>query len=493
MRRLWSFGDEVRSQYLALLLPTSKRACNVQYQAISWLNDDILLGIFDCYRLDEKSGWNDLFGWRKLSHVCQRWRHLVYECAFHLGAHIKCTNSSPIVEMLDHFPPLPLFIDYGHTRNGVTLTEQDEVKIYHTLRLHDRVSHIDLNVPSSVLHKVSELLDTRFPMLESLSLTFSATYEDSLPFTLPKAFRAQNLRHLSLPSISPPRRLQLLTSTVSLITLELSNIQASSYSRPRLLVARLRSLPQLKELSIRFSTPIPRPSTERELLGEQGTLVTLPSLEILEFEGDGAYLESLVAQMRVPLLNQLKITLFDQIALVLPHLFHLINVTDAFRLRSGAVGFDCNGVFLTTDHHGPPWTGFIPAPFLFRVMCEQLDQQRNYAFQICNALIPLLRCVEHFSFEYSCKVQFNEWGPLVIVPHDDQTWHGLLRSLKGANHLYIPEGLLHQLSRVLRMEQVGSDPGFLRNLRSIHAPDNWFTEFIDTRQVAGRPVLFVRW
>ena len=58
-----------------------------------------------------------------------------------------------------------------------------------------------------------------------------------------------------------------------------ANIRASGYFRPRLLVARLQSLPQLEELSIGFSIPIPRPSAERELLGEQGTPVTLPNLK----------------------------------------------------------------------------------------------------------------------------------------------------------------------------------------------------------------------
>ena len=405
--------------------------------------------------------------------------------------HIRCTNGSPILETLDHLPQMPLSIDYGHTRSGVTLTEQDELRIYHILRLHDRVLHIDLNLPPSILRKVIMLLDQRFPMLKHLSLTFSATRRDSLPLTLPKAFLAPNLRHLTLPGISPPRRLQLLTSTVSLVTLDLRNIEASSYSRPRLLVARLRSLPQLKELCIGFSTPIPHPSTERELLGEKGAPVTLPSLKTLRFKGVGTYLESIVAQIRVPLLEQLDITLFNQLAFVLPHLFRLINSTLAFMLRSAAVGFGRNEVFVTTDHHGPPWTGFIPAPFLFLVTCKQLDRQIDCASQICNALIPLLRCVDHFSFEYSSEYQIST--ALEIGAIDYLTWHELLRSLKGVNHLYIPKGLLEELSRALRVDEVGSDPGFLRNLRSIHASDNRFTPFIDTRQAVGRPVRFVKW
>ena len=189
--------------HLAPLPPASEREFNVQYSAIHVLNDDILLGMLDCYRLDKKNGWNDRLGWCKLSHFCQRWRHLIYGCAFHLGMRIKGTNGTPLVDMLDRLPPLPLSVNYGHTRPGFPtcmLTEKDELGIYHALRLHDRVYHIDLELRPSILYKVIVLrLDRQFPKLEHLSLTFSASSricKNNLPLTLPKAFLAPNLRHL---------------------------------------------------------------------------------------------------------------------------------------------------------------------------------------------------------------------------------------------------------------------------------------------------------
>jgi hypothetical protein len=168
------------------------------------------------------------------------------------------------VNKLDCLPPLPLFVDYRHTRGDVTiLTEQDELGIYHAVRLHDRARHIDLDLPPSILHKVLVLMDKHFPILEHLSLSFAA--EASNTFALPEAFLAPNLRYLAFPSVSPPELSQFLTTTVSLVTLKLSNIQTSSHFRPSLLVARLRSLPQLKELSIEFSVPISHSGTEKEL------------------------------------------------------------------------------------------------------------------------------------------------------------------------------------------------------------------------------------
>jgi hypothetical protein len=399
--------------------------------------------------------------------------------------HLKCTNGAPIVEMLDDLPPLPLFVD-GYTSIDITLTEKDELGIYHALQLHDRVRHIHLGLPSSILHKAVELMDKHFPILEHLSLSF--TDENSIPLTLPKAFLAPNLRYLALLGIGLPKRLRLLTSTDSLVTLQLSEIQESSYFRPRLLVARLLSLPHLEDFYISFSIPIPRPSNERELLGEQGAPVTLPGLKILRFRGVSAYLESLVAQIRVPFLEELDITLFNQIAFGLPHLSHLISITEGFKLPEAEIHFYRDNVSVTTTP-----LDLLPFRkiFLLRVLCKELDWQIDCAAQICSALIPALSCVEKLML----------YGDFMKIPTefqngaiDDTTWHELLRPLVGVKEIRIDNGLLEELSRALQMDEVlALDPGFLPNLQIISGRDNPFSLFIDTRQVVDRPVQFLRW
>jgi hypothetical protein len=402
--------------------------------------------------------------------------------------HIECTNGTPTVDTLEHLPPLPLKVVY-HIRSdygGTIPREQDESGIYHALRLHDRVRYIHLHLPSSIFHKILVLMDEHFPILEHLSLSFGA--EDSIPLTLPKAFLAPNLRHLTLPSISPPRRLRVLTSTVSLVTLVLSDIQTSSYFRPKLLVARLQFLPHLEKLFIEFSIPIPHPSTERELLGEQGAPVTLPSLKSLQFRGVGGYLESLIAQIRAPLLDQLDITLFDQITLELPHLFHFINITELFKLPVARVDFSYDHVFLIAAHYSSRWSR---ESFILRVKRKPLDWQINRAAQICHALIPALSGVEQLTLVYSPNFQVP--AGLQNGAIDGRTWHKLLRSFIGLKELQIYNTLLEELSSALRVDEVGLDLGFLPNLRSITPGSNLFTSFIDARQVVGRPVKFSSW
>ncbi|KAI9440444.1 hypothetical protein H4582DRAFT_2097302, partial [Lactarius indigo] len=486
-----SFAREISASTSSLDLapppPTSERpGYPVHYTTINTLNGDILLNIFDNYRLDDENGWNVRLGWRKISQVCQRWRHLAHSSAFHLGMHIICTNGTSIADMLDHLPPLPLFVNYRFTDVTVRGPGQDELGIRDALRLRDRVRRIDLHIPSSILQKILMLMNEPFPILEHLSL--SSTVDNTTTLTLPVTFLAPNLRHLALLGIGLPKRLRLLSSTASVVTLVLTNIQASGYFRPRLLVARLQSLPQLEELSIGFSIPIPRPGSETELLGKQGPPVTLPNLKDLTFQGVSAYLERFVAQIRAPLLERLDITLFNQIAFALPHLSHLTNITEGLKLPNANIFFERDEVsIITTSHRLRGHYG----RFSLRVRCKQLDWQIDCAAQVCSALMPALSGVEWLSLDLYDRRMPTEWQDGEI---DGTTWHELLRSFIGVKKLHICGGLTDELSRALQVDEIGLDPGFLPDLQELASGfgklyvDSQFGSFIHAREAAGLSV-----
>ena len=457
------------------------------YTTINTLDDDVLLGIFSYYRLNEANAWNVRLGWCKLSHVCRRWRHLVHSSAFHLGMHILCTNGTPTLDTLDHLPSLPLLIDYRDTT--ATISRQDELGIHHALLLRDRVRHIDLRLPPSILHKFLMLMDEPFSVLGHLSL--SSTIKEDTSLVLPKTFLAPNLRHLTLLGIDLPKRLRFLSSTVSLVTLVLTNIRASGYFIPRLLVARLQSLPRLEELSIGFSIPIPRPSAERELLGKRGTPVTLLNLKHLRFQGTSAYLECLVAQIRVPLLERLDIALFNQIAFALPHLSHFTNIIEGLKSPVAEVSFGRDAVSVITNHYN---TRQHNGRFALRVMCRQLDWQIDCAAQICSALMPALFGVEELKLRFYEQMIPTEWQNDEI---DGTTWHELLRAFIGVKKLRLCAALSQELSRALQADDVGSDPGLLPGLGEIVSEfarheHSLFDSFIHARRIAGRPVLYVK-
>ena len=457
------------------------------------LKDDILLDIFNHYRLSNEDTWNFRLGWCKLSHVCRRWHYLILESAFYLGIHILCTNDTPTVDTLDHLPPLPLFVFY-------VLRGEGELGILcHALQLHDRVWHLDLDLCllPSILDKALRLMDPPFPILESLYL--SLINDGTTSVVLPLTFLAPKLRHLSLLGIRLPKRLRLLSSTTSLITLQLSNIQASGYFHPRLLVARLESLPQLEKLTIEFFVPIPRPSTEGVLLGKHGTPRMLSNLKSLTFRGVSAYLEGIVSQIRAPILERLDIVLFNQLAFRLPYLSHFISITEQIKFPgTAAVSFVWRDSIILRHRIVGRSLFSSHEPFILRVMCQPLDWQIDCATQICNALMSVLT-VEKLSIKYHLS-EFEprgfERGLTNMDDIDSTTWHELLRSFIGVEELCVDHRLSEELSRALEAVDIGHDPGFLPNLQEIVCESredhshSLFRAFIHARQVSGRPVSF---
>ena len=409
--------------------------------------------------------------------------------------HIQCTQGTPIVETLDHLPPLPLFVHYKldgdfvdddvntHWK-WVPLSGEDELGLYRALRLPDRVHRIELLLLPSTLHKSIMLMDEPFPILERLSLLVVG-YEITT-LTLPTTFLAPELRHLTLRDVGLPKRLRLLTSAISLGTLTLWNIPASGYFRPRLLVARLQSLPQLEELSIGFAIPLPRPSAERELLGKQGTPVTLSKLKSFSFQGVSAYMERLVSQMRAPLLDQLNVTLFNQIAFTLPHLTHFVNIAEQIKFHTVTVSFKRDAVSIASAHRHTPFDG----QFVLSVRCKPLDWQIDCMAQICSALIPTLSGVKNLALRLEGSAIPTEWQI------DGTTWRELLRSFIGVKELSMSHRLEEELSCALEVDDIATDPGLLPDLRELvlvggygktHA-DSLFGSFMSARQAAGRPI-----
>ncbi|KAH9037016.1 hypothetical protein EDB84DRAFT_1481771 [Lactarius hengduanensis] len=471
--------------------PASERpGYHVLYTTVESINDDILLGVFIYYRLIDEKGWNLRLGWRKLSHVCRRWRSLLYGSAFHLDMHILCTNSSPLVDTLSHLPSLPLVIDYhGETTTG-TMGTIDELGMSQALQLRDRVRRVVLSIPSVSLHRLLVLMDGSYPILQHLCLS-STSQEVDAGLILPRTFMAPNLRYLNLLGISLPTKLPLLSSTVALVTLTLTNIQSSGYFLPKHLVTRLQFLPQLEELSICFSVPVPRPSAESELWNAPETLVTLPVLKRFTFRGVSAYLESLVAQISAPLLEHLGITTFNQVAFILPHLSHFINTTDGLKLSIASVIFERDAVSVVADQRDRHQWADGPPSFSFRVLCREFDWQVDCAAQICNTLMPALSGVEGLTLEFDGQRNSTEWQDGAV---DGATWRELLEPFIGARELRICHALVWDLSLALESVDAGLDPMLLPGLQElapqleeVHA-NNAFSAFVDARQIAGRPV-----
>ncbi|KAH9165694.1 hypothetical protein EDB89DRAFT_2076551 [Lactarius sanguifluus] len=452
--------------------PTSERpGYHVLYTSIESINDDIVISIFNYYRLIDEKGWNLRLGWCKLISCLSK----MEESLIRIG--IPPGHAHSMYEWL--------------TRDETgTMGTKDELGMSQALQLRDRVRRVVLSIPPAILHKLLVLMDESYPILEHLCLSSTAKGADA-DLILPRTFVAPNLCHLDLLGISLPTKLPLLSSTVALVTLTLTNVQSSGYFLPKHLVTRLRFLPQLEELSVCFSIPIPRPSAESELWNAPEPPVTLPVLKRLTFRGVSAYLESLVAQISAPLLEHLGITVFNQVAFTLPYLSRFTNTTDGLKLPFASVIFEYGAVSVVADQRDRQQWADGPPSFSFRVMCREFDWQVDCAAQICNALVPALSAVEGLTLDFDGNCIPTEWQDGAV---DGTTWRELLGPFVGARKLRICHALVCELSLVLESEDAGLDPMLLPGLQELvpqldeeHA-NHAFGSFIDARQIAGRPV-----
>jgi len=441
------------------------------------LDYDSLLNIFNHCRLEDVDNWNRQLTWRKLAHVCRKWRYLIYDSSSLLDMYLLLTNGSPPMDSLAYLPPMPLVIECRNNTTAWVL--HDEENIFTGLQRHDRVRRITLQAPSPSLRPCLIALNDFFPQLEYLSI--ESTTKEEAGLVLPGTFRAPNLRHLAFHDIGLPEQLSLSVSTTALVTLTLTHIPAPFYLHPGHLVTQLQDLPYLEELSIGFAVPMPRPSAEGKLLPAPIPRVTLPILKRFTFRGVVVYLENLVAQIYAPLLEQLDITLLFQLAFTLVNLTQFIHTTERLSCPSARVLFRRNRASIVTSN-GEPRDGGV---LTISVICEPLDWQIDSITQVCGALAQVLSSIEELTLDLEAGMPLDGENAL-----DSTLWRELLLPFRGVRRLHIGSALTSELSDALTSDAVELLPD-LQDLEvqlEIDDAYNAFSTFIETREREGRLV-----
>ena len=132
----------------------------------------------------------------------------------------------------------------------------------------------------------------------------------------------------------------LLLTTKDLVELRLWSIPHSGYLSPDAMVICLSSLTKLENLILRFQSPESRPNRSIRSLPLLAR-VTLPCLTQFQFYGVNDYIEDLVAQMNIPLLHHLSITLFGEPLFDISQLNQFISRVEKFKvLRRALLEFD---------------------------------------------------------------------------------------------------------------------------------------------------------
>jgi hypothetical protein len=448
------------------------------------LDDDSLLEIFSCFRREDEESWNLRFTWRKLAHICRRWRYLMFDSSSHLHMCLPLsalTNDSPSTNTLNHLPPLLLVINYYRTG---AMTQKDEDNVRFGLQEHGRVRGVVLRASPSSLRMCLEQMNQLFPRLRDLTL--SPTTMEEIGLVLPETFQAPDLRRLSLHDIGLPIGLSFLSSTIGLSTLTLTHIRHSCYFPPGHLVAQLQGLPHLEELSIGFAIS---PSSEEELIPVPFPSVTLPTLKRLTFRGEEVYFDNLVAQINTPLLERLSLTFFLDLAFGLVNLTEFIHRTKVFGYLVAQIIFNEDGASIDAGYHEQRGIGKLS----LHVNCESPDWQISSATQVCSALGDVLSAVEKLTLDLDVDGMGSNW----VNTHytlDSMLWHELLLPFIAAKKLHIGSSLALKLSKALESVPEGLVLKLLPRLQEldveleIDGAKMAFSGFLNTRRSLGRPV-----
>ncbi|KAH9980530.1 hypothetical protein BJV74DRAFT_102136 [Russula compacta] len=144
----------------------SLQSMSYRHTTIEMLPEDILLEIFDFYRLDAvtRSGGRP-WKWHRLAHVCQKWRSVIFMSPRRLGLRILCKSKAPMEHIMDFWPTLPLVVRYKNPKPS-SLNKN----IVAALRRPNRVCEIDLNVTSVTIGPIVELIQEPFLSLERLKM-----------------------------------------------------------------------------------------------------------------------------------------------------------------------------------------------------------------------------------------------------------------------------------------------------------------------------------
>ena len=357
------------------------------------LPDDVLLEIF-VYVVERQVDYSGYFavdeprhhedGWRALVHVCKRWRSVVFSSPRRMDLRLVCTNTRPVKQLLDIWPPLPIYIHASYNTEESPLPGLADLTA--ALEQQNRVCGIEMfRVPNWLLQSLVE----PFPALTSLILMSNDEKASVLPDSL-LGGSAPRLREIVLTGIPFPGIGKLLLSTTDLVTLCLHDIPRSGYISPEAMVASLSTSTRLEELRLRFRYPRPRAVRETRHPPPL-TRTVLPALTILWFRGDSEYVEDIMSRIDVPLLNSMDITFFNQLVFDTPQLRRFISRTGIFRAP------DCAAIFFDDDHVSVTASRTLS----LRISSKSSDWQLSSLSQLYDSALSPLPTLEHLEIRSS--------------------------------------------------------------------------------------------
>ena len=429
------------------------------------LSDDVLLNIFHHFLHASPQFWHTL------THVCQKWRQIIFESPLGLRLRLHCTYGTPVLKTLGYWPPFPLVINYGEIHRSPT--PEDESNIMAALEHADRVRSINFTVSSTLLKKLSTI-SMPFLDLEDLVLLSKDNSQSTLPSTFWWGHRLRTLRSIRIAFPSLP---QLLLPSQNLVDIQLDEIPSAGYISPEAFANALCGMTQLQTLSLHFLSLPPR----RKFLSLPplpGDRIVLPVLTRFKYRGISKYLDNLVARIDAPRLGDIDIRFFNQPTLDTSQLGEFINRTELWTSPHRAdMLFSEGAISITFTQPGAyTWLGL-------QILCERLDWQLSSIAQICDQFSSSILCVEELDIKMT--------GPLGVP--DNEQWLRLIRAFDRAKGIHVPGGFVTDILHALRSADEGHDI-LLPALQNLHVKEptpvalGAVDSFVSQRQLSGHPV-----
>ncbi|KAH8984721.1 hypothetical protein EDB92DRAFT_2116998 [Lactarius akahatsu] len=444
-----------------------------QQVTIDMLSDDILLDIFR-HCLDPTPQI-----WPMLSCVCQTWRRIVFASPLGLNLRLYCTYGTPVLKSLDCWPALPIIVQYGGVPNFDPPAPEDDDNIIAALKRSGRISSISLTATRSLLESLSTISEP-FSELEDLVLLS----RDNVQLTLSSTFRwGPRLRTLHSTRIAFPSLPQLLSHSHDLVDIQLHEVPSAGYFSPEVFVNALSGMTHLRTLSLHFLSLPPRRNF-LSLPPSSGERVILPALTLLKYRGTSKYLDSLVARIDAPVLEDIDITLFSQPTMDASQLGRFVErIGIQVPLSQAEVQMSGHAISISFTSSGSS------TPLRLQISCKQLDWQLSSMTQVCDQFSPFLSGVKNLRIN---STQLSSGQNDV----NGEQWLELIRAFGGATDLRVASELTTAILCALGLVE-GGHATVLPSLRHLHIENptamnepscDGLLAFITSRFRSGHPV-----
>jgi hypothetical protein len=469
---------------------------------INTLPDEVLLLIFRSDRLiylDELRYFSRarsvFWKWHRLSHVCRRWRSVVFGSPSFLGLRLVCRPRTPI-QLAGIWPPLPIIVtNYLRTDRPMPEDYDFDAAIIHP----DRVCEIHLVfLTSSQLQRLASARQEQFPALVHLTLHFKdnlngpARPAPALPDWFLGGFTPR-LESLELNSIPFPALPKLLLSATDLVRLTLQHIPHSGYFSPEAIVTALAVLANLTYFIIEFESPLSRPDLLEIRLPLPPTRIALPALTRFQFQGASEYLDDVVARIDAPLLDTIWITFFHQLTFDISQLARFMRRTPRLQGFNGAhVDFDDSGVQIGSLPLRRP----LEDKSRLRISCTKMNRQLSSLAQVLTSFFSSIDTVEHL-YIYRPRNLPLQWQDDI----ENGQWLEIFRPFTAVTNLFVCKEFAHciapALQELVRERVVVVLPAlenlFLEELQPSGPVQEAIGQFVAARRLLGHPVAVSNW